>query len=386
MKQIKKTHRLFAMTLAVIMAFGLVIFTPDIALANAPTLELAVVTPADGIAAGNTVTLEVRIANNPAFGTLNYRLDFDSDVITNFRRTDGTVGTGLTGAPGFSAGVDTGWQTFMVNDGMDGQTGNGSVSVYTFVVAAGTAADVPIDITLVPVRALNPDGMTITFALEGATQNLTTVPAVVNPTGLTRVTPATAATTMATGATGVFTVELDPDVAELGTHEIVWTHTGAVASLAAPTAGGRSVVATAAATTGGGTVRATLNTAAGAPLGYVEWAVTVREADPANVTINTEARWGLQEVTVTVENVTGRNITNGYIVVTTNAPGAVPSLVVLRGINLVNGEEDTFDTNLFVRPGTVLAAWVMPSIPAAGPSDADVLHNYNIGDAVLIAR
>lgn len=383
MKQLKKTNRLFAMALAVVMTLGLVIVTPNVAFANAPTLDLVVVTPADEIYAGAEVRLEVRIANNPAFSQLAYNLTFDSVAIEadSFDRAPGTVGrpADVFGF-GYSIETATGWSTRMVNNTVAGATGEGSVSVYTFTVADDVAVGVNIGFTLVPVVMSDTDGTRIeTVGVGTATVNLITVEATVDPTGLTIV---SGPSRMLVGGTGTFVVTLDPYNADIGDHRIVWSSTGAVVGVVAD-AGGLSAVATAGATTGAGTVRATLETAAGAPLGYVQWAVDVRDADPANVTINAVARWGLQEVTVTVENVTGGNITDGYIVATTNAVGAVPSLVVLRGINLAAGETDTFTTNLFVRPGTLLATWVMTSIPAAGPT-MTVLHDYNIGVATPV--
>lgn len=189
MKQIKKTHRMFAMALAVIMALGLVIVTPNIALANAPTLELAVVTPAADIVVGSPITIEVRIGNNPGFSMVDYRLEFDTAVVENFTRAVGTVGTaGLAGGFGFSNAVANGRHTRLVNDEMTGQEGDGSISVYTFTVATpGT-----VSFTLVNDYAYDADVAHIDFNLVGENTVITVgelaLPAPVPPVGVEIVT------------------------------------------------------------------------------------------------------------------------------------------------------------------------------------------------------
>jgi len=85
----KKTkNRLLSFVIAVVLATGMFIAMPVVVSATDGTLSLVRVTAPEAIFPGSVVTLDIVITGNPGFGSLQYKIEYDSPYVTDWTRQD----------------------------------------------------------------------------------------------------------------------------------------------------------------------------------------------------------------------------------------------------------------------------------------------------------
>ena len=114
---------------------------------------------------GNSVTVPVKIENNPGIAVLSFGVKYNSDAMT---LTGCSVGDVFEAGDIMSGNIDKNPYTFFALCGTENRNGNGTVAYFTFEIADGCQAG-EYDIEIIPLESYTIEEAALTFGTQNGT-------------------------------------------------------------------------------------------------------------------------------------------------------------------------------------------------------------------------